>query len=211
MLDSRLYQMPGMELPPFAGSIWSQTQNFLSKDECQSIIHWGEEQALDWAGVVGYDDETKQLENRVEGEHRLVQATGLPEEGYEWLYTRLAEEALKINNDFWRFDIRGCYEDISFLKYTHFEGRGPGRFNWHSDVSGDSIRHRKVSMIIQLSDPTHYDGCNLEFFTGENVRCDTNQQGSLITFPSNSIHRITPIARGTRYSLVMWVTGPPFR
>ena len=36
-------------------------------------------------------------------------------------------------------------------------------------------------------------------------------QGSVIVFPSFVWHRVTPVTKGTRYSLVLWTCGQPFR
>lgn len=210
MRNSRILPMPNQEIPEWGGSHWSRTAEFLSPDECQSIIDWAEKSELDWAGTVGYDMDKRERTDQTDFDHRLVLSTGLPDDEFGWFYDRLANEVLVINDLFWRFDIRGLYEEAAFLKYTHFDEKGPGKFNWHSDVSGTSIRNRKISCIVQLSGPEDYDGCELQFFTGQELTCPEKDKGTLISFPSYAIHRVTPITRGTRYSVVLWVTGPPF-
>ena len=77
---------------------------------------------------------------------------------------------------------------------------------------------RKISMTLNLNTPGDYDGGNLKFDFGhhaENSRfheCDEiRPQGSLIVFPSFVDHCVTPITRGTRYSLVLWCLGDPWK
>ena len=75
---------------------------------------------------------------------------------------------------------------------------------------------RKLSVTCQLSDPNDYEGGNLEL--GElsedmtlKIYKAEKQKGSITVFPSFVYHRITPITKGTRYSLVVWNLGVPFK
>lgn len=76
---------------------------------------------------------------------------------------------------------------------------------------------RKLSVTISLSDPSMYDGGNLNFDLGPHRpdryhECiEIRPQGSIIIFPSHVYHQVTPITRGTRYSLVAWNLGYPFK
>ena len=77
-------------------------------------------------------------------------------------------------------------------------------------------------MTISLSDPSEYEGGNLEFDFRNQVdweldkkakihSCDEiRPRGSIIIFPSFVWHRVAPVTRGTRYSLVLWSLGDPF-
>lgn len=67
---------------------------------------------------------------------------------------------------------------------------------------------RKLSMSIQISAPEDYEGGDLEFFKVSDAT--TRQRGSVIFFPSFLHHRIIPVARGRRYSLVAWAHGDAF-
>jgi PKHD-type hydroxylase len=84
-------------------------------------------------------------------------------------------------------------------------------FNWHLDFGAGEISARKLSMTIQLSDPDEYEGGDLQFMINEKIVTAPREKGTLIIFPSFMIHRVTPIIRGTRQSIVGWVSGPPFR
>ena len=75
-------------------------------------------------------------------------------------------------------------------------------------------------MVVQLSDPAEYEGGQLQLFdVYEDSDADelddfdaaASAQGSVIVFPSFEYHRVLPMRSGTRFSLVTWVSGPPFR
>ncbi len=77
---------------------------------------------------------------------------------------------------------------------------------------------RKISMTLNLTDPTSYEGGNLKFDLGPHVEGDrlkvlddSRLQGSLIVFPSFTYHCVTPVTSGTRYSLVLWLLGKPWQ
>jgi len=77
---------------------------------------------------------------------------------------------------------------------------------------------RKLSMTINLNKPGEYDGGNLKFDFGPHAEGKRFQeieeirpQGSIIVFPSYLYHQVTPVTRGTRYSMVLWSLGKPFK
>ena len=71
-------------------------------------------------------------------------------------------------------------------------------------------RQRKLSAIVQLSDPSTYDGCDLEFYETSSVPSvdDIRAQGTITFFPSFIQHAATPIIRGVRHSMAIWCEGP---
>jgi PKHD-type hydroxylase len=76
---------------------------------------------------------------------------------------------------------------------------------------------RKISLTLNLNAPGDYDGGNLKFDFGRHVERDQfyeceeiRPQGSIVVFPSFLDHCVTPVTRGTRYSLVLWSLGQPF-
>jgi PKHD-type hydroxylase len=70
---------------------------------------------------------------------------------------------------------------------------------------------RKLSISVQLSDPSQYDGCELQFQAGNAIETAPRERGSVIAFPAYVLHRITPCTRGTRKAIVAWTTGPKFK
>lgn len=76
---------------------------------------------------------------------------------------------------------------------------------------------RKISMTVNLTNPDNYDGGDLKFDFGphNDKRYHTCKEirpkGSIIVFPSFVHHQVTPVTRGTRFSLVMWNLGKPYK
>ncbi len=95
---------------------------------------------------------------------------------------------------------------IQFSKYE--EGT---YYNFHHDVNWfnmDSMYDRKLSIVIQLSDENSYEGGDFQFCNEAHTPVTMRKQGSILVFPSYINHRVTPIVKGTRYSLVCWMEGP---
>jgi len=128
-------------------------------------------------------------------------------EDSSWIYERLGEYVNIANSEMgWNFDLSGMFEDI---QYSIYYDNG-GHYNWHSDI-GLQTNYRKISMSLQLSTPEEYKGGKLEFNLGSNIIEANNQVGSLTLFPSYLLHRVTPVVSGVRRSLVLWVSGKPFK
>jgi PKHD-type hydroxylase len=77
---------------------------------------------------------------------------------------------------------------------------------------------RKLSVTVSLSDPKNYKGGNLKFDFGPHSAggrfhtcTEIRPRGSIIVFPSHVYHQVTPVTQGTRYSLVAWNLGYPFK
>ena len=77
---------------------------------------------------------------------------------------------------------------------------------------------RKLSLTINLNLPGEYEGGNLMFDFGQHTNekqfyecTEIRPQGSMIVFPSFTHHCVTPVTKGTRYSLVLWTLGEPFK
>ena len=70
---------------------------------------------------------------------------------------------------------------------------------------------RKISISIQLSRPEDYDGGDLELMYGTEPQKLDRTRGAFIAFPSFMLHRVTPVTRGTRWSLVAWILGTRWR
>ena len=77
---------------------------------------------------------------------------------------------------------------------------------------------RKISTTINLNLPDEYEGGNLKFDFGPHTEgeryhecTEIRPQGSIVIFPSYVEHQVTPITKGTRYSLVLWTLGYPFK
>ena len=119
----------------------------------------------------------------------------------------------------WNFDIRDS-ESIQFTEYKVGQ-----HYDWHTDsfngphYTGEYTgTMRKLSATVSLTDPNDYDGGYLEFDFKEGKNSQNNYKcmeilprGSIVVFPSYTWHRVSPLTRGTRHSLVRWSSGPPFK
>lgn len=87
-------------------------------------------------------------------------------------------------------------------------------YDWHLDTNWadpTSLYDRKVSIIIQLSEEDSYSGGELELDVAKDQQPFLKEKGSVLVFPSFIRHRVKPVTKGTRKSLVAWVEGRCFR
>lgn len=102
---------------------------------------------------------------------------------------------------------------LQFTEYVYAPGE-EGHYDWHEDlfwVCEKEPKQRKLSLVVNLSDPNDYDGGVLEIEEAVVDEQKLRNRGTAILFPSFLRHRVTPVTRGKRYSLVGWAEGPPFR
>jgi|TARA_R100000329_G_scaffold125012_1_gene103509 PKHD-type hydroxylase len=142
-----------------------------------------------------------------------------------WIYKEIHPYVYEANkNAGWNFEFDRS-ETCQFTKYKK------GQFyNWHFDMFDEPYnlpnnpnmhgKIRKISVICQLTDPSKYKGGELEFDFRRNspikeskteICTEIQPKGSIVVFPSYVWHRVKPVTSGTRYSLVMWNLGRPFK
>lgn len=95
------------------------------------------------------------------------------------------------------------------LQITEYDESYEGKYDWHEDVANDTsepIGHRIISFSIQLSDSEDYQGGDLEFKDSE-INSLSRDKLSMVLFESDIVHRVTPVTKGTRYSMVGWLMG----
>ena len=136
----------------------------------------------------------------------------------------------KINELAWHFlreanKIQFNYELTYFQPIQFAEYKDGGFYGWHQDASGIDPENetRKLSLSLILSDPDTFQGGELQFYNGgrpmedmgeitaEQVQQDIQAQGSVICFDSRDWHRVTPVTKGVRHSIVCWTVGPNFK
>jgi PKHD-type hydroxylase len=128
-------------------------------------------------------------------------------EDASWIYDRIAYVGRRLNSKFYRFNLYGFIEDI---QYTVYEENNEGHYDWHIDIGPDNECARKLSLVIQLSDPSEYEGGELEILRSSTPERVLKQRGLAAGFPSYTLHRVTPVTKGTRRTLVIWLAGPDF-
>lgn len=125
-----------------------------------------------------------------------------------WVFEKLGHIASSLNAQYYRFDLTGFGEPIQLTNYDQSE---QGMYGWHVDYGGRINISRKLSLVLQLTDPSQYEGGNLQVLTSGQPQTVRKQRGLVAAFPSYVLHQVTPVTSGSRQSLVAWVSGPPFK
>jgi len=196
-----------MELPSYCSydhvDNFVVTKNFLTPKECDVIVEKCLQHGLEQAEV-GMKHKTFGLNDDI----RLSNISYIDPNNADfiWLLDRIADTITNVNQEYFKFDIIGFQEELQFAEYKAPDGH----YSYHTDkLFRDKVR--KLTMVVQLTDPNEYEGGELEICLGENPFVVPKQPGTLVTFPSYNLHRVKPTTKGTRHSLVGWVTGRPFR
>jgi PKHD-type hydroxylase len=178
---------------------WAFWNNLFTPEECRQII-----------------DHANQYEKRMSGINVNAELDKVirdsktvwiyPNEDTRWMYDRISNIVISLNDTYFKFDIFGMVEGFQFTEYN----APTGHYGSHTDCILNGII-RKLSIVIQLSDPDDYKGGELELNLSGKPDAMIKDQGTLIMFPSFVLHQVKPITKGTRYSLVGWITGKPFK
>jgi PKHD-type hydroxylase len=174
-------------------------ENAFSKDECEQLILLAE-QLPSFDATVGAQDNGGELNQAIRKSQLRWITYG---EGSDWIFSRL-KTLIKGANCRYGFQLTGFFEGLQYTEYN----ADSSHYTWHQDHGAKEHSVRKLSCVLQLSDPADYEGGELELFGLGAVQ---KQQGTLIVFPSYEQHRVTPITKGFRRSLVAWATGPAFQ
>ena len=126
---------------------------------------------------------------------------------YKWIYDRLAKLIIEANDALWQFDLTGILDNIQFTVYHE----GGGHYDWHLDIGPRELSWRKISLTIQMSEDQDYEGGELEFMRGAYPIKAPRGKGVVVVFPSYLLHRVTPVTKGTRKSMVLWVGGGRYK
>jgi PKHD-type hydroxylase len=126
---------------------------------------------------------------------------------FKWIYDRLAKLIIEANEALWQFDLTGILDNIQFTVYHD----GGGHYDWHLDIGPRELSWRKISLTIQMSEDEDYEGGELEFMLSKNPIKAPRGKGVVVVFPSYLLHRVTPVSKGTRKSMVLWVGGGRYK
>jgi len=117
-----------------------------------------------------------------------------PSEASWWLFNK----ALEVFADSLPF---GALQSMQYTVY-----HTGGHYDWHKDVgNGDKIMKARVeAAVLQLSEPSDYEGGILEIKDRAKILAIPKQQGMVATFPVEAWHRVTPTTSGVRKTLILW-------
>lgn len=189
---------PSVAIPEIPFATWS---GGFSDEELERIIQIGDRASIEQA-TIGED-------NKIDNVVRNSKTGWLSlDDETRFMYDKLGYIARQLNGQFFDFDLWGFVEDLQYTIYESDENH----YTWHLDRGGvNTDTPRKLSLVLQLTDPAEYEGGDLEIFAGPKPTAVKKEKGLVVAFPSFMLHRVTPVTRGTRKTLVVWLTGPRFK
>ena len=99
------------------------------------------------------------------------------------------------------------------IQFTEYHATENGHYDWHHDVDWNNNNgvDRKLSLTLQLTDSSEYEGGLFDFGEVEKLPPNYRTKGTVLVFPSYLSHRVSPVTSGVRRSLVAWFSGPTWR
>lgn len=181
--------------------LWVWRESVFSPDECRRIIDLTDNLAQERGKLVGGEKHSN---------IRRCDLFWIDSEGDgAWIFSRVMKAVADVNRDVFDFVLTDFAEQIQLTRYP--EGQ-EGFYDWHVDRGNSgTAQHRKLSMVVQLSDPADYEGGGLVLNGAGVEETVPLAQGGAVFFPAYVLHRVTPVTKGARYSLVTWIHGPNFR
>ena len=178
---------------------WAFIKNGFTPEECESIISECQKYKTDKAkiGSVTRLDLTYR-------DSEIVFLPATPE--LEPVYQKLTDMVKHLNNTFFKFHLNGFSDPIQYTEYH----APTGNYDYHTDRVYKG-RIRKLSVTVQLTDPSEYEGGDFQILEGKEPINLPRERGMVLAFPSFVLHRVSPITKGTRRSLVAWCTGDQFK
>lgn len=198
----------------------------ISPDTCDKIIKLGLSKKLE-IGSIGKFKEKNKLTKKELKELKQKRNSNIVFLNDKWLYDEILPFVHNANKSAnWNFDFDWC-ESIQFTEYKKNQ-----HYGWHADDFGIPMKSndknfdnkiRKISCIISLSDSNDYEGGDLQFDyrdydpeiqkpSSSIVTCEQiKPRGSIVVFPSFLWHKVNPVTKGKRYSLVLWSIGPLYK
>jgi PKHD-type hydroxylase len=177
---------------------WCFCEKLFTPEECEKIIEIGNQKEKQKAVLVNNFTDEKIRKNKISWLDK--------KDNIDWVYEKLQYAINDANNKYFNFDLSLFLDPLQFTEYKAPDNH----YDLHVDKSY-GIPARKLSVSLQLSNTLDYDGGDLDIITESKPFKMTKEQGTLILFPSYTLHKVNPITKGTRYSLVGWVTGKPFK
>ena len=180
------------------------TVPIFTPEQCQMVINAGRSEPKQ-AAYVGNDKGIKG--GVIDTKTRTSHISWIPFSKTPEMYKDIEKVMKTTNGNHFGFDGMQITEQAQYTEYP--EG---GFYDWHVDNDIDCHHEppvRKISMTLLLSPENEFEGGDLELIKeGQPAKL---KQGHAIFFASFIRHRVTPVIRGNRKSLVMWFGGTPLR
>jgi len=178
---------------------YAYAEGLIPKNICNEIVAYGKNLNKEIAST-----SDKNINNLVrKGQVAWIEPVN---EFTKEIYSNLTTVVEELNNRYFNFNLYGFQGDIQFTEYI----KDGDFYTKHLDKMFERPI-RKLSIVVQLSDPNEYKGSELLLHLGSAPDKMPNTQGTVIAFPSYVLHEVTPLLSGERYSLVAWITGESFK
>ncbi len=196
---------------------WCFWVNAFSNEELEKIKELMSRTQVESAKISGLDNNKSPIENGVVDSSIRSSRVAFhnPNNENRWIFDRFNRVIESLNSQYFNFDING----YSAFQYSEYHAEEQGKYDWHMDIYlGDVPTHeyetRKLSLTMLLNEPgVDFEGGDFELIQSSLDKHQTIQleKGKIVVFPSFIFHRVKPVTRGVRKSLVIWVVGPKFR
>ena len=190
--------------PRWKSFIVETTAPIFTPEQCQMIIKSGREEPKQTAEI---GNEKGDKEGVLDTETRTSHISWIPFKKMNDMYKDIEKIMKTTNGNHFGFDDMQITEMAQYTEYP--EG---GFYDWHVDNDVNFAHEptvRKISMTLLLSPENEFEGGDLELMKEGKVA--KLKQGHAIFFASFIRHRVTPVIKGNRKSLVMWFGGTPFK
>ena len=187
--------------PKWKSLIVETTGPIFTPEQCQLIINAGRSEPVQNGQVGGG------AAGVVDTKTRTSHISWIPFNKMPEMYSTLEQIVNKTNNNHFGFEGVKITEQAQYTEYP-----AGGFYDWHidSDIVGmNEPPVRKISMTCLLSHESEFEGGGLELMSDGKIA--RPKQGQAIFFASYIRHRVIPITKGVRKSLVMWFGGPSFK
>ena len=188
--------------PIWRSYIVETTSPIFTPRQCQMVIDKGMSLKSEEARIGSTEKEAK-----YDTKKRITTISWIPFKDMPEMYRDIEKTMIQANNNHFGFEGMQLTEPGQFTHYLT-----GGFYEWHmdNDVQGKNQQPvRKISMTLLLSDPSTFEGGELEIMSkGKTAKL---KQGQAIFFASWLQHRVKPVTKGERTSLVMWFGGPSFK
>jgi PKHD-type hydroxylase len=181
-------------------------EGFLSSEDINLILAQPEWLNLQ-TGCIGGSNGSSNMDQNVRASQ--IAWIGMKPELVQ-IWEKFANAVAEVNSRYFHFDLTGFHEPMQLGLYT---GDQQGHYNWHTDASAiDGHAPRKLSLAMLLSDTSEFEGGDFQVkTTSDEIQTLECAKGRAWFFPSYTLHRVAPVTKGMRRSLVLWIGGPAFR
>ena len=190
--------------PRWKSYLVETTVPIFTPEQCQMIINAGRSEPRNTASV---GNEQGIAGGKIDTKTRTSHISWIPFKKMTEMYKQLELVMKQTNGNHFGFDGMQITEMAQYTEYP--EG---GFYDWHTDNDVNCANEppvRKISMTCLLSPEHEFEGGNLELM--KEGKAAKLKQGHAIFFASFVRHRVAPVTRGNRKSLVMWFGGTPFK